>query len=85
MGDMGDTFRALKEHKKKKRKSNTEYSTELVKKHGILLESYNGGAHLVVDAGDTFVDFWPSTGRWIARNGKHGRGVRKLLKFCGIE
>lgn len=67
---------------KEKRAKNTASSTEILVQRGIPFESKNGGSHLVVDAGSHMIDFWPSGGRWIARNlGKtNGRGVFKMLK-----
>lgn len=83
MGDMGEVFNDMREFKKAKRASNTQSSTELLEKHGISFQSKNGGAHLVVWAGNYDVDFWPSTGLWIVRGQdtyRH-RGVRKLVDF----
>jgi hypothetical protein len=80
MGDMAEVFNDLKQIKKEKRASNTQASTEILKAEGITFQANNGGAHLVV-AGKGLIDFWPSTGLWIARSGRKGRGVRNLIKF----
>lgn len=80
MGDMGEVFNDLKQVKKEKRAANTQSSTEILKAEGFTFLSLNGGAHLVV-AGNGIVDFWPSTGLWIVRGGKKGRGVKNLIKF----
>lgn len=82
MGDMGEMFNGWREAKKEKRAQNTQSSTELLTEKGVQFVSKNGGAHLVVTGKDCVIDFWPSTGRFIARNGKHGRGVFNLLKLC---
>lgn len=86
MGDMGEFFNDMRKAKKEKRASNTEQSTELLKKHKIGFQSKNGGAHLVVTAGNYDVDFWPSTGLWIIRGEKkrHG-GVRNLIDFFKLH
>ena len=41
----------------------------------------NGGAHLIVEGRDCFIDFWPGTGKWHSRCGKKGFGVRNLVAF----
>ena len=41
----------------------------------------NGGAHLIVEGKDCFIDFWPGTGKWHSRCGKKGFGVRNLVAF----
>lgn len=77
MGDMGDVFRDLTKHKKEKREENTRSSTEVLRSQGIVFESKNNGAHLIV--GD--FDFWPSTGLFIHRKTKKkGRGVFNLIE-----
>lgn len=83
MGDMGDVFNAWREQKQAKRANNTKQSTALLQRAGVIFDSLNGGAHLVVQAGPSIVDFWPSTGLWIVRGRKteKRRGVRKLIDF----
>ncbi len=80
MGDMAEVFNDMKAYKKKKRASNTESSTEVLKSRGVDFESKNNSAHLVVTFDSIIVDFWPSTGKWISRSGRSGRGVFKMLK-----
>lgn len=89
MGDMGDYWRdvtpALKEQSQKKRASNRTSSANLLTKAGIPFESRNDAAHLILNRGDHFIDFWPGTGLWVTRGWKFtikGRGVRLLLKHC---
>ncbi|MFC0709914.1 hypothetical protein [Azorhizophilus paspali] len=76
---MGSWFAELT---REKRAKNTASSTKILLQRGIPFESKNSGAHLVVDAETHFVDFWPSGGRWIARDlaKTNGRGVFKMLK-----
>lgn len=80
MGDTGEVFRLYKEQRKKKKETNIENSTNLLKKEGIEFESKNCGVHLIVKC-SVIIDFWPSTGKWISRAGKQGNGVRNLLKY----
>ena len=80
MSEIGDDFKALKERGQRKRANNRQASPELLTKANIEYETKNLGAHLIVDAGDHKVDFWPGTGRWIDRKGKRGFGVRKLIE-----
>lgn len=80
MGDMAEGFREMNKLKKERRQSNTERSTEMLEKYGVDFESKNGGAHLIVKHGGKVIDFWPSTGRFIERGGKGGRGVFNVLK-----
>lgn len=81
MGDVGEAFKDMKGYVKQKRKSNTVSSTDILKDKGIEFTSNNGGSHLIIKGKDGLIDFWPSTGKFIARNGKRGRGVFKLLKL----
>lgn len=49
----------------------------------IFFRVYNNGWHLVVHDGDDLIDFWPSTGRWVVRDGldDHRFGVESLIEF----
>jgi hypothetical protein len=84
MSEMGEIFNDWRKVKQEKRASNTEQSTEILRRSGVVFSSPNGGAHLVVLAGPHVVDSWPSTGLWIIRKAKTNarrRGVRKLVEF----
>lgn len=82
MSDMGDDFNALKKMRQEKRASNRDDSAVILSRSGVVFESKNIGAHLVVLAGAKVVDFWPGTGLWIVRGNKQQRrGVRKLVEF----
>lgn len=86
MGDMGDDFNALKKERQEKRADNRHQSALILQRAGIVFESKNVGAHLIVLAGRTVVDFWPGTGKWIPRGQKESRrGVRNLIKFVEQE
>lgn len=82
MSDMSDDFNALKKMKQEKRASNREDSAAILSRAGVVFESKNLGAHLIVLAGAKVVDFWPGTGLWIVRGDKQQRrGVRKLVEY----
>lgn len=80
MGDMTDDFRALKQHNKDRRADNTKANTETLKLAGVVFESKNNGAHLIITGSKGKVDFWPNNGKWRDRIGRHGRGVIGLLE-----
>jgi hypothetical protein len=83
MSDMGDDFNALRKMKQEKRADNREASAAILSRAGIVFESKNNDAHLIVLAGAMVVDFWPGTGKWIVRGGSSmpHRGVRKLVEY----
>ena len=84
MGDMGEMFKAWDEHKKEKKRSNAEKSRQVLESKGIAFDVKNGGIHLIVYFDGADVDFWPSTGLFIERNGKsEGRGVFSMIKKFG--
>lgn len=86
MSDMAETFNAWREHKKAKRASNTEQSTQALIDAGIPFESHNGGAHIVINMGGTVYDFWPSTGLWWQRATKiKHRGVFRLIQTINAQ
>jgi hypothetical protein len=73
----GDDWRALKKHGQRRREQNRATSTARLQAAGIAFVARNGGAHLIVEGR---VDYWPGTGRWIARGTPdNGRGVRGLI------
>lgn len=41
----------------------------------------NGGAHLIVEGPDCFIDYWPGTGKWISRDGQRGFGAQALASY----
>lgn len=84
MGDMADDFRALNKHRQEKRANNRESSAEYLEVRGIPFTVKNGGAHLIVEGKECFIDFWPGTGKWHSRCGKKGFGVRNLCEFIGV-
>lgn len=81
MSEMGEVFGALREMRREKKADNLASSTALLESRGVAFESKNGGVHLIVRGNDLTVDFWPSTGKWIVRGGREGRGVFKLMRI----
>ena len=81
MSEIGETFKILKERSKKKKLSNIESSTLMLLEKGYDVDIKNNGVHLVIDWNDKTIDFWPSTGKWIDRNGKTSRGVKGLIRY----
>jgi len=81
--NMGDIFRSHHARQQEKRAKNREESTRMLTEAGVHFTSHNEGAHLIV--ADRW-DFWPGTGKFNERRGRHGkpkragRGVRNLLK-----
>lgn len=83
MGEVGEDFREWRKDSQSKRERNRKTSAEYLRKREIDFISKNGGAHLIVSTGvrGLKIDFWPGTGRFRARNGKCGYGVKNLVKY----
>lgn len=79
MNDTSEFWRDEKAARQQKRASNREQSADYLAQRGIPFAIKNGGAHLIVEGRDCFIDFWPGTGRWIIRKGVKGFGVRNLV------
>jgi len=84
MNDFSD-FDDLREASKAKRSQNRELSRARLEREGITFERKNNDAHLIVYGAKITVDFWPGTGKWIARDGTQGRGVAGLVTFVKGE
>lgn len=87
LDDLGDFYRAWNRCKQAKKELNRKFSTELLTKLNIDFDQHNYGIHLVVysPTSSEIIDFWPSTGKWIVRNGKTGRGIKNLLRHMNIN
>lgn len=78
---MKETFMLVRKQRQEKRNHNKEQSTNLLKQAEISFESKNSGNHLII-LSTPKIDFYPSTGLWIARGvNKKRRGVLSLLKY----
>lgn len=73
MGDMGDLFNDLREHKKEKKMKNLIYAETVLKDY-----EHRRVDEYLFNIGD--FDFWPSTGLFRNRvTKKKGRGINNLL------
>jgi len=82
MSDQVEAYQDHREASREKRAGNRESSAQILTDKGIEFERKNMGAHLIVSGSDCLIDFWPGTGKFIARNGNKGRGVFNLIKLC---
>ena len=83
MSEMGEVWNALKKERQAKRATNRGQSADYLCQRGIHFTSHNGGAHLIVEGKECFIDFWPGTGKWHCRSGsgQKGFGVRNLVVY----
>lgn len=80
--EVSEMWRAVREHKQKKKRSNLAYSTAQLTAAGLPFDSHNMGVHLVLMKGNQPIDFWPSTGLWWIRGSTNKRrGIQKLILF----
>jgi len=80
--EVSEMWKAVREHKQKKKRSNLAYSTAQLTAAGLPFDSHNMGVHLVLMKGDQPIDFWPSTGLWWIRGSSNKRrGIQKLILF----
>lgn len=85
MSDLSEAFKAMKQHKKAKKVSNLEYSTNLLNIKRVEFVSNNEGIHLVINHNGMIADFWPSTGKYQIRGKGYFRGVKNLLSALGVK
>ena len=76
-------FKDMRKVNQAARSESRESSAEYLLERGIQFTEHNGGAHLIVEGKDCFIDFWPGTGKWNSRCGTKGFGVRNLVTFIG--
>ena len=81
MSETGKMWREVKAMRQEKRASNRESSAEYLRQQGIPFTTHNGGAHLIVEGRECFIDFWPGPGKWHCRSGHKGFGVRNLVAY----
>ena len=74
-------FTEQREARKKKRKSNKEYGLEFLKRKNIPFVELNSGVHVRVVLDGENIDFYPSTGLYILKDGTRGRGIFNLWKL----
>ena len=84
MGDMGDYWRDVREHRKeaksKRWNSNTKELERLAKAGKLRFQIGNAGTgHMIVNEN---IDLWLSTGTWLVRGqNRRGHGFKQLLHF----
>lgn len=84
MSDMIDMYRGMKVMDQERRADRREDALEHLKLHKINGTVNNGGAHLIIKHGDSVIDFWPGTDKFMVRGGKRQYGINTLCKFLGI-
>lgn len=89
MSDYADFSRSLRESSKHRRARNRDNGAAILREYEIVFETLNEGRHLVVRYAGHVIDYWPGTGRWIARDTRdpigEGRGVFRMLRALGIR
>jgi len=82
--ETAQVYRAMKGHSKGKRGNNRKMGAKFLADKDIPFTTNNGGAHLIVEGNECFIDYWPGTGKWISRNGKKGFGVKNLIRYVEV-
>ena len=85
MSETTEIYSFLRNASRKKRAVNREWSANKLTELGVVFESCNKGAHLIVVGNTCYIDFWPGTGKWISRDGATGRGINSLLRLIGVK
>lgn len=83
MSELGDDFRAWREHKKAVKENSKELNMFLLESSGEKFQILSpNGPHIRIQG----FDFWASTGKWRHKNGKeHGYGLMRLFHRLGIK
>ena len=80
--DWTEYRQGMKEESQNRRKKHRDTAPEILDKHCVSWEKFNGGIHLLVFSSFDDYDFWPGTGRFKSRKtGKSGRGIFNLIKL----
>lgn len=79
--DVYGFYAAKRKVQQEKRKANKEYALEFLQRKGIPYKELNAGVHLRITLTDFVVDFYPSTGLYILKDGTRGRGIFNLWKL----
>ena len=70
----------MTEQSRKKKADNRKHAEPMLLNAGITIKKHTE-FHWLISNNDVFFDYWPSTGKFIARSGgKKGRGVSNLIK-----
>lgn len=85
MGELGEYWRDIKEHKreiKEKRLSNMPNPNTLLKEINVKFEVKNEGHHYIIKSNNNTFDYWPSTGYWKHRElDKPGYNISPLVQY----
>lgn len=86
MADMGDYWKDLKPHFKEKRKNYVSTSISnaenFFKKRTIEYKLLEGTGQFQIKLPNEIIDYWETTGTWIARKTKkRSRGFRSLMRY----
>lgn len=80
MSEQVEIYRAMREQEKAFARKMKHDRTVYLVMSGLPITSHNNGEHIVIA---NMIDFWPSSGLWITRRGKHRRrGVKGLVNYC---
>ena len=80
MGDMGDTFRAMREDSKQRKEHNVKQSLKLLDEATVPWNCLSVVSKHYRIAG--CIDYWPSTGLWkVMHTSIQGRGVKHLIAY----
>lgn len=60
----------------------SEQCQQYLKNHEIPYQTLNDGIHLRVMGTVTFLDFYPSTGKWLDNLGCDHFGLKSLITYC---
>lgn len=94
MGDMKDYWQDMapivKERNKKKRERYVETSGKngntSVAALGLPYEKFEHNKQFAIRAENEIVDYWATTGTWIARKSRErGKGLHSLREYLGID
>ncbi|TAK97771.1 MAG: hypothetical protein EPO08_20820 [Rhodospirillaceae bacterium] len=73
---LGDFWRDVKIARKESKEKNTQIALAKLEASGLPYQQFSEEHYRVGG-----VDFWPSTGKWIEKGGRQGRGIDGLLKY----
>lgn len=82
MSEIGDDFKALREHQRAKKQANQKNSLAELERRGIAYTTANGGVHCIIRHQGRVFDFWPSTGKWRERTDSTKSGSFVMTNHC---
>jgi len=82
MSEVGELYSAIRKDRQTENQKRLRKNTMELLYRGIPYLIYNEGLQLRIRTRYGYVDFWPSTGRWIKSNnrGVKERGIESLVK-----